>query len=61
MDTQITEKQKTFIQSLLVWANLDEAQYISDFTAGKKASVEALSIKEASDMIEDLKSVLGWN
>ncbi len=61
MDILATEKQKNFILDLLCRANYDEADYISNFTAGKKASAAALTIKEASDVIEDLKTVLGWD
>lgn len=61
MDIPATEKQKKFILTLLDRAGYDEPSYISDFTAGKKTSVEALTIKEASDVIEDLKTVLGWD
>lgn len=61
MDIPASEKQKNFILALLDRAKYDEASYISDFTSGQKASVEALTIKEASDIIEDLKTVLGWD
>lgn len=61
MDNPATAPQKRFIRLLLEEAGYEEADYVTDFTGGQKASIEALTIKEASDVIKDLKEVLGWD